>query len=1110
MKHLLGLTSIKQMRQALNSMPSNLAGAYESTLKRILEQSPSRAGLAMKAIGWITHAERRLKVEELRHALAVEEHTSKIDEENLTLVKVILQVCIGLVLVDPADGTIGMIHATTYEYFRHLDDQFSEIQLDMAKTCMLYLGFCPLRDGACSSIELLRNRFREMPFLSYAAEHWGNHAHQVERELAGQILQFLNDSGTRASSFQTLQYRELSDPKLAAAAFESLPTGLEPLHVAAYWNLTLTAKSFLKDGTDPTIPDAQGWTALHWACSQSCEEIVELLLKYHADIDARDHSGWTPLFWATIKGHEQIVRRLLQQNANHLLTDTSCWTVLHWAASQGNSGITQVLLDHHAKFKAHQKPAKISIKDVKVEHAKRLCKSPAHASKTPLEIAADRQDIHTFNAILEDLAVEGSAQTFNELWAQKGFDEPRASIVWRAMSKREYSDRKGLKRWDIKRKVESSVAWKSKLLHGAIRDGKVLIVQLLVELGAHLQSDYSGRTPLQQAAFLKDPEIAEILLANGANISDPGEQTPLHFAIGCGFERTAEVLLRGGAGINTKNAEGKTPLMLACEIGIPSHNNDPTLESVAVIMAKMLIDHGADIHATDQGCSNALHLAVQSQTPDVQIIKLLLQGGIDANVPDSAGYTPLQYFLMRQRSKVQVGGHMEEICDLLLLHSAPGAENLRLEHHNCGYDGNSGIVDTPLSLAINSENWQAFHFLLAKGAVLRTTQSLGDLLQQATRALQPKAVEILLAQGASATVKRYDTMPMGHLALEGLLNEDASTASPLEDFKSILKMYVDAGLDINTTNEENKSLLHVTVACAEGPHESALVQHLIGVGADVYQPVYGAWDAFVLATVHGKLSALRALMAHAAIAPNSNHWIHSERLDHSDAEDDIDIVCASLSCNGLIDSKDSEGLTPLQKAVDLGNTFTVSKLLSHGADLQITDKFGWTVLHTATYQQDEAMVRVLLQAGSDAQAASQQWARLFAGPLLLRHGEEWKGTSLHLAAMFGEPTIAELLLQHGADVHAGVGSKCFKPGHGPTALHIALDTSTFYDARESLGPGELKVAEILVENGADVEGVADHITMNDVPRFEGFEELWEKLRKGITGNGMEFTYTPFH
>ena len=271
-------------------MPLNLAGAYESTWKRIQEQTANRAKLAIKVIGWIAHAERRLTVEELRHALAVEE-TSNIDEENLTAIKIILQICHGLLYIDTNEGTINMIHLTAYEYFQQLKDQFSRIHVEIAKTCMLYLGFPPMCNGPCSDAEALRVRLRSMPLLRYAAEHWGRHVHYVEQELSSEIIPFLNNGNVRASSFQALQYREVESSKLAAALFVSLPSQLEPLHIAAYWNLGIIGNIFLKKGTQPDILDAQKWTPLHWACSCGSETMITTLLKYGANIDAHDLSG---------------------------------------------------------------------------------------------------------------------------------------------------------------------------------------------------------------------------------------------------------------------------------------------------------------------------------------------------------------------------------------------------------------------------------------------------------------------------------------------------------------------------------------------------------------------------------------------------------------------------------------------------------------------------------------------------------------------------------------------------------------------------------------------------------------------------------------------------
>jgi ankyrin repeat protein len=135
------------------------------------------------------------------------------------------------------------------------------------------------------------------------------------------------------------------------------------------------------------MPDAQGWTALHWS-----------FLGDYQGPQANHYSAASRKRKPPFERHQS--------------------PVLHWAASRGDSVVTWILLDHHLEFMAHQNPIDIWIKDVTVGQAKQMSKSLVQDSigKVPLELAADKEDNHTFDIILEDLAAKGSAQSFNEMW----------------------------------------------------------------------------------------------------------------------------------------------------------------------------------------------------------------------------------------------------------------------------------------------------------------------------------------------------------------------------------------------------------------------------------------------------------------------------------------------------------------------------------------------------------------------------------------------------------------------------------------------------------------------------------------------------------------------
>ena len=67
---------------------------------------------------------------------------------------------------------------------------------------------------------------------------------------------------------------------------------------------------------DSTFPDTQSRTVLHVASKSASLEIVDLLVKYKADINAYDADGFTPLHLAAMYGNIQVVKKLVETNAD--------------------------------------------------------------------------------------------------------------------------------------------------------------------------------------------------------------------------------------------------------------------------------------------------------------------------------------------------------------------------------------------------------------------------------------------------------------------------------------------------------------------------------------------------------------------------------------------------------------------------------------------------------------------------------------------------------------------------------------------------------------------------------------------------------------------------
>jgi ankyrin repeat protein len=163
----------------------------------------------------------------------------------------------------------------------------------------------------------------------------------------------------------------------------------------------------------------------------------------------------------------------------------------------------------------------------------------------------------------------------------------------------------------------------SNALVQATTHGFVHMVELLLDHGANIEGvAEDSMSPLSYAAFDCREDVAELLLARGANIHGRGKQdyyrdSPLALASWMGNENIVRALLKDGAGKNS-------------------------IELQAAYRACYL-DNGADIRPILREAGAQIRLIEAVLDNNRALVSNMLAEGADPNEPDGYGSTPLMY-----------------------------------------------------------------------------------------------------------------------------------------------------------------------------------------------------------------------------------------------------------------------------------------------------------------------------------------------------------------------------------------------------------------------------------------------------------------------------------
>ncbi|MBN2444357.1 MAG: ankyrin repeat domain-containing protein [Spirochaetales bacterium] len=449
------------------------------------------------------------------------------------------------------------------------------------------------------------------------------------------------------------------------------------------------ALDLIKAGADVNQPDISGeFTPLIGGCVNGDPELVQLLLTHGADPDKAGGKGFTPLHYAASKGSPECISALLSAGAAPDIYNELGETPLMRGADKGDVQSVVLLIAAGADVNAQSKndgltPLMLAADKGHDGVVLVLLQSGADKSLTgyALRTAHDYARLKNHKSVMELLKDEEQIVETNKKFVRsENFDDDLHKQLINAI-------------WgkDLQKVVAAfeKGAWanppegKDIPIFIAARMGSVQIVRFLIEQGADVNAkDSTDLTPLSQACGGSYPEVAKLLMDNGAvadsnvfmaasihqhpeimkllhkeklkqgspRLRKKGPGPDLIRAASKGDSDGVKKALEAGADVNSRDDDGASGLYWACRKGHvdivkllvekkADTNAATTTQWTPIMEAAMtdnpeivtcLIKHGADVNAATKSGATALIFASAEGYPEV--VTLLLEHGADPSV----------------------------------------------------------------------------------------------------------------------------------------------------------------------------------------------------------------------------------------------------------------------------------------------------------------------------------------------------------------------------------------------------------------------------------------------------------------------------------------------
>lgn len=613
-------------------------------------------------------------------------------------------------------------------------------------------------------------------------------------------------------------------------------------------------KFLLKSGVNVEDEDQYGQTAMFYLAQneKDVRDIVDLLLKYGADVNHRSKEGSRPLDRVV---NPDVTKYLIKKGADvHTKTD-DLYTPLHYAVMNDRLDVANVLLE--AGIERDAKTAKG--KDVR--HFAYTSEAIEFLYKNGYKFNDVWTSMDNYYQIINDSAdIDKAKLLLTRLKVGGGMDNPKLGNA---------------------------------IIHYFVDSGQLpatadeVVEELLKRNPNVLNERYDGHTPIELSqhkyggddvtAFLirhnaqftnngspfeaifkhadTSSELVRAVIASGADVnvkikSFMGEQIPVLYMIAMETPGAVKDALAAGANPNVSDPDGATPLMATDDIDAVNqlikagadvnaklnngksvlmiHAGHGTLETV-----KALIDAGAIVDAETIGYAQDKEIAalMKRRAKDVHysqenllyleditddMVKDVIKQGMDINAPIDEYNQTLLTFACRSGEANKIKTLLKNGADPNIPNSlddgmtpfmlavsewfSPNTMDLdavkALINAGAKVNSKSNSGMTPLMYAAYMPREGLFSgiikLLLDSGADVKATDKIGrNVLFYLSYQLKPEIVELLINKGANPRQK------------------DKNGGTPLmrQSEPKLIKLLIDAGVDVNAKDKSGKTVI---------------------------------------------------------------------------------------------------------------------------------------------------------------------------------------------------------------------------------------------------------------------------------------------------------------